>query len=416
MDELTLRQVQELALTQHSPCASVYLPTERKGQQTQQNPIRLRNLLDQAEEQLIAWGMRSPDARNMLQEARNLLEDSEFWRHQSEGLALFISPNQTMRFRLPLRFQESITIGHHFHLKPLFPLLTGDAMFYVLAISQNQLRLLRCTRDTFEEVHSPLLPQGEESILQYIEEQRQLQWHTQTGQRAGGERAAVFHGQSGQQLNYKDRIFEYFRLVVQAVHRLTGEAPLTPATGTAEVNAPTVADRPERRGAPPPPVVFVGVDYLFPIFQRANNNDQINLLDDFVAGNPDEHRVTLKDLHAAAWSVVEPYFDRTRQKAVELYREAAGVAPRRASNDLPDVVRAAHDGRVALAFTALDAHRWGRYDETTGNVEFHIREEPGDEDLLDAVAIHTFIHGGRVHVVPRDEMPNRSEVAAVMRY
>jgi len=39
-----------------------------------------------------------------------------------------------------------VVVSDRFHLKPLLPLLTGDGRFYILALSQNQVRLLQGTR------------------------------------------------------------------------------------------------------------------------------------------------------------------------------------------------------------------------------------------------------------------------------
>lgn len=390
MDLLTPNDLRQLIHIPQETCVSIYMPTHRKGPDTWQDHIRLKNLLNQAEEKLALAGMRGPQARDLLQPARGLIDDSNFWRFQADGLAVFIAPGMLRTIRLPIAFDELALVGTRFHLKPLFPMLLGDDLFYVLAISQNQARLLRCTRDTFEEIDAPEFAQGEESILKYIEEQKQLQWHTQTGVGGpGGKRAAVFHGQGAQTRHHKDRIFEYFRKIAATVRKLTGGDTTTP-------------------------LVFVGVDYLFPIYQQAN--DGLNLLDDFVAGSPDEYHTSAEALHEAARSVIEPYFDRDRQKAAGLYRDARGIARHRAINDLAEGLRAAHDGRVSIAFTALDARHWGRYNTATGEVEFHAQEQPGDEELLDSIAVHTFIHGGKTYVVPRSEMPERSDVAIVTRY
>jgi len=389
MDLLTSQFVRELIQFPSGVCVSVYMPTHRKGPATWQDHIRLKNLLNQVEGKLTATGMRGAEARDMLKEARGLIDDSNFWRFQADGLAVFIAPGMLRTIRLPMRFQELALVGTRFHLKPMLPMLRGDGLFYVLAISQNQARLLRCTRETFEEIDAPEFTEGEDSILKYVDEQKQLQWHTQTGVSGpGGKRAAVYHGQ-GATRHHKDRIFEYFRKVATTVRRLTGGDTQTP-------------------------FVFIGVQYLFPIFQQANEG--LNLLDEFVAGNPDEHHASAELLHDAARSIVEPYFDRERQTAAALYREARGAAPHRAANELPDALRAAHDGRAALAFTALDLDRWGRYDPATGEVAFHEREQPGDEELLDSVAIHTLIHGGKSFVVPQSEMPDRTDVAVITRY
>jgi hypothetical protein len=394
MDILTAAEVRELALIQQSPCVSLFMPTHRRGSDTRQDPIRFKNLLNRLEEQLQATGMRHPEARDFIGRARPLTSDTPFWQHQADGLALFMWDGQIRVFRLPLRFNELACVGKRFHLKPLFPLLVGDGLFYVLAISQNQLRLLRCTRDSFEIVDSPLLPRSEEVILQYVQNEKHFQWHTEASPAPGAKRRdAVFHGQGAVERDYKDRIYEYFRLVAVGLRKLIGDVRV--------------------------PIVFAGVDYLFPIFQDAN--DGLNLLDDFIAGSPDEREgrgnVRPDELHRSAWSIIEPYLIQQRDRIAGLYREAAGKAPERIADSVDDAVRAAHDGRVEYLFVPRDAQVWGRFDSQTCRVEFHDQQQPGDEDLLDFATVHTFIYRGTVYAVDRSEMPAQGKsIAAVLRY
>ena len=41
---------------------------------------------------------------------------------------------------------------------------------------------------------------------------------------------------------------------------------------------------------------------------------------------------------------------------------------------------------------------------------------PGREDLLETIALETFLKEGKVFVLPQSEMPNGGPVAAVYRY
>jgi hypothetical protein len=59
---------------------------------------------------------------------------------------LFLSPGAFHSYRLPLSFGELAVISDRYHLKPLLPLLAGDGSFYVLALSQNEVRLLGASR------------------------------------------------------------------------------------------------------------------------------------------------------------------------------------------------------------------------------------------------------------------------------
>ena len=124
----------------------MFLPAHRVSPESGQDRIRLKNLLNEAEERLVAGGLRPPAARDVLQPGRELLQADPFWSYQSDGLALFLAPGWSRVFRLPLDLPELLVVADRFHVKPLLPLLANDYRFYVLALSQNEVRLLEGTR------------------------------------------------------------------------------------------------------------------------------------------------------------------------------------------------------------------------------------------------------------------------------
>ena len=154
------------------------LPTVRGlARKTQQNSIRFKNMLRAAEERLQKVGLRSPDAASLLSSAETLVNNADFWRHQSDGLALFIDPQGNMsRYSVPINFSELVIVTRRFHLKPLLRLLSGDGRFYVLALSQGDLRLLEGTRHSVSEVDLADVPTSLAEALSGEVVERQLQW------------------------------------------------------------------------------------------------------------------------------------------------------------------------------------------------------------------------------------------------
>jgi hypothetical protein len=88
---------------------------------------------------------RSAGAR-ILEPGYAPLHDEDFWQDRSGGFLLFLSRVFYLNKRLPLQFPKLAVVAHHFHLKPLFPLLRDYKRFYVLARSENAVQLLYCTR------------------------------------------------------------------------------------------------------------------------------------------------------------------------------------------------------------------------------------------------------------------------------
>ncbi len=381
MDLLTNDALAALLTQYTAPSVSMFMPTHRAGEDTRQDPIRFKNLLGQAEEQLIASGLRSPEARKLLEPAQALLDNSAFWRHMSDGLALFVAPDIFRTFRLPIELREMVIVADRFRIKPLLPLFAGDGHFFVLALSQNQIRLLEATRFSVDEIEMEGVPSSMAEALS-LDVEKELQFQTPS---AGGrgERAAVFHGHDPAD-DDKNRILRFFHRVDDGLRQVL---------------------RDEQS-----PLVLAGVDYLLPLYKEANSYP--HLMAEGITGSPEE--MSAEDLHQSAWSIMEPHFAQAQREARAHYAQMAGTGL--TSNRVEEVVTAAHHGRVSLLWVALGAQVWGQFDAKAGTAHLHDEPEPGSEDLLDLAALQTLLKGGTVYAVEPETVPGDALVAALFRY
>ena len=269
MDAIRRIDLQRLALGRHGPCVSVFLPTHRAGHEVEQAPIRLKNLLRQATDVLKTDGVRAPEIDRLLAPLRGLLDDRLFWQYQSDGLVLFSRPGWWRSFRVPLDLPELAVVDDRFHVTPLLRLLAGDGRFFVLALSQNQIRLLEGTRDRVEEVDLPGVPLGVRDALQGAEVQKQLQLYV--ADRGGVGAAGTYYGHGHPGEGQAERILRYFRKVDRGLREvLAGERA---------------------------PMVLVAVEHLSPIYRKANTYPQ--LIDEVLPwqpGRPDLARAARQGL------------------------------------------------------------------------------------------------------------------------
>ena len=184
--------------------------------------------------------------------------------------------------------------------------------------------------------------------LQYDDREPSLQSHS------GGGARAIFHGQGLGKDDPKDDIKRYFRLIDAGLHEILKD---------------------ERA-----PLVLAGVDYLLPLYREVTEYPHV--MPDGVVGSPE--RVSTEELHARAWEIVTPLFDRDCESAKARYLAVADTPTGTA--DVKRAIRAAHQGRVETLFVAVGKHLWGTWDETTEAIHIHEAPEPGDLDLLDAAA------------------------------
>jgi hypothetical protein len=262
MKILSREELGALMQTPGNPAASIYMPIHRTGD-IEQDPIRLKNLLTEAEGQLVQYGLRVSDAREVLEPAQRLLPDWDFWQHQGDGLGVFLSPDTFRYYRLPCTLQELVVVSGRFHIKPLLQLSSEDGVFYVVAVSQNQVRLLQCTRYHVREVTPESVASKLTEALRYDQPEKRHQFHT-TG--PGG--LTISHGQGVSKDYDKVSILRYLQKVDRGLNEvLTGEhSPLT----------------------------IAAVDYLHPIYREASTYR--HLMDEGMKGNPDGlSEVTLRE-------------------------------------------------------------------------------------------------------------------------
>jgi hypothetical protein len=352
----------------------------RSGPETQQDLIRFKNLIREAEERLITRGIPAPEARELLESAQKLLQGDLFHQHQSDGLAMFLSPEVFRTYMLPFVFKELVIVTDRFHIRPLLPLLSGDGRYYILALSQNKVRLLQGTHYSVNEVSLADVPKNLAETLRDDDSWKELQMHSAI---SGGQGtfSSVTHGS---EVDSKENIKRYFRRIDKGLHELV---------------------RDERV-----PLVLAGVDYLHPIYKEVNSYP--HLMEAGVGGNPE--RLSAKELHAQSWTVVRPYFQKAQQEAVNRYKEFASSG--QASNRIRKIIPAAYHGRIELLFVIPDLQQWGTFDPGTDEIHLHKKEKTGDEDLLEFAAIQTLLNGGTVYMVGAEKMPDTDPLAAVFRY
>lgn len=386
MERLTRADVKEITQAQQGLCLSLYLPTQRSGPETQQNVIHCKNLLREAEERLLTAGLRQPEVREKVAPITQLLEETPFWQHQSDGLGILLSESFYHYYRVPLHFRPISIVAEYFHLKPLLPLQQNTRHYYLLALSQNELRFFQGTSYSLHEIDLPDAPESLNEALKYDESEKQLQFHRfKEASGTGKEHFGLFHGHGVGHDEDKTNILRYFQQVDQAVRAYLHE---------------------EQR-----PLILAGVEYLLPIYHEANSYP--HLLEEGITGNP-EH-VSQEELHRQVWSVLEPSLQEIRQELHGRYHHEKHTNGK-VSNDVKDIVPAAFHGRVETLFVALDVEQWGSFDLNTNTVDIHAERQNIDDDMLNLAAIQTLLHGGNVYADESEQLPEQAQIAAIFRH
>jgi len=382
MDLLT-RDNLDLLLTHGAhPCISIFMPTHRMGAETQQDVIRLKNMLREAEQKLIDHDYDDATIERVLAPAYELRHDRAYWQHQCDGLALFLSPEVFLTWRLPVAFKELVFVNQRFYTKPLLPTLSGDGRFHLLAIAKGKVRLFHGTRFTMNEVPLKGIESSFPEALQVFDFERQLQ-HRPGG--AGGNAIYHGHGSSTDATEHKELLRNYLKHLDSAVRRMLG------------------GDH--------SPLVIAGLNYITGMYREVSHHPRV--MDDSIDTTPEA--LTDGEMHQRAWGIVGPVLERDRNRAMERFARYAGGGDKRADTDLRNIVPAAYFSRVETLFVPLGLREWGAFDPASSEVFLHPGLQKDSEDLLDFAAACTIKNGGTVFALPPEDMPAGTHIAAISR-
>lgn len=153
---------------------SIYLPTHRIFADTQQDKIRFKNLLAEAENEL-KNSFEYKDTESFLAEAKKLQDDNQFWNYMADGLAVLINATDTYVYKLEGNAPERVQVGERFHLLPLLNEYEFLSDAYILDIAKDRFKLYHGDRESFEEIETPDVYQSFKELFDDKDLQQSLQ-------------------------------------------------------------------------------------------------------------------------------------------------------------------------------------------------------------------------------------------------
>ncbi len=366
-------------------CISFYLPTHRKGIEVneQYDLIEYKNLLQDAEAALNKRKIEEIEIKKLLKPGYDLLGNDAFWHNLPQGLAFFIADGYFQYARLPFSPQKQMLIDKKFFISPLVEAMVEPEYFYLLVMSKKQVKFFRADKFGIEHLPVDELPAGIDDVVHFEEKDDQKLFRT-GGSGAGG--GANYHGIGAGKPDEKENVSLYLKEVDNTLWK----SVLHNETA---------------------PLLLAGIEYMIPLYREVSHYKFI--WPDAIAHGGLE-REPDSALYDMAMKKMEPYF---RQRLNDAMREYFNQSAKPLTSTLPSVIiPAAYYGRVKYLFVAKDEHIWGRFDEQN-NLLFMDKEQKGDDDcLVDQSVIRTILNGGEAFLLTRENMPDQSTLAAVMRY
>lgn len=343
-------------------CISIYLETSPLHQKLEVSKIQLSNFIKEALQQVAEKGLDKRRLVLLEEELYSVLEDEDFWDLHAHSLAILATPDSITTYRLANKLSNQLEIGERFYLKPLLRALTFPHSAYVLALSENQTRLIEFFADAPPvEVAVPNMPSRKRDAL--------------------GDAALNDHQHGA--VHHKIRLAQYTRKIDQALRPIFARHNY--------------------------PLILVTTESLAAIYRATNSLP--NLIDETLFCNA-EH-LGASELVTQVRPLLESYYQ--AQLNVLKSRFEARSGKRRVTQDLSDAARAATFGAIELLLINIDSSVNGTIDDE-GLISFSGSSNEVSYGIIDEIAKRAIASGAKVLAVRSEDLPSGADLNAILRY
>ena len=157
MNRHHLRELQDV----HTyPCLTITMPTHRTAPDNRQDPIRVKNLVNEATNRLL--GEFSKREVAPLLERLEALVAAIDYRHTLDGLVLAVNRDMAREYVLPFELTERVVVDDSFFIRDLVHAYNRTRRYWVLSLSEQLTRLYLGTREHLEEVTAAGFPHADD--------------------------------------------------------------------------------------------------------------------------------------------------------------------------------------------------------------------------------------------------------------
>lgn len=356
-------ELQSLTQVRSAAALSIYLPTSPLTQETHHDRLVFKNQIREGLEKLELAGLNKKVVLAMSETLEEIEEDDEFWRFQAHSLAVLVTPEKTITFRLPHALNARVEVSDRFFIKPLLRAITIPQSAFVLALSQGGVRLVEVTGD---------LPAVEIKVADLPKDVASAAGKTSI---LGREAKGRLQGSEGQ----KVRLGMFCREIDRALRPILAGSEL--------------------------PLILATVQPLDAIYRSINGYP--HLVEESIGGNSDE--TTDADLAQASRAILDRVHDEELKGLHELFGHRSNEG--RTTTDVAHAARAATFGAISTLIVDIDDDETG-----TVNEDGSIVIGEGPHCLVDQIAALALATGTRVLGERREDIPGGGSIAAILRY
>lgn len=372
LEPLELTRLYEILRTP-GPCITIVLPPYHPGEPAKSAASLLKGNVQDAARTLSGQGLAKAAMGDLLEPLERLANDPASLTGSRWGRVIFCSPEVFCQFQIMQPAKPSMTIAGCFTIRRLLSELWTPGLFYLLALSKEDVRLFRCTHEGSEAVALPAgVPATLEEALAFDPPDHDLENRAAVGTSTGSMHAVRFGTGSGRETQGV-HLSDYYKLVDRGMQQLLHEPGI--------------------------PLVLAGVDEDLVAYRSVGTHR--NLARTSLHGSP--------NLSAPAPETFMHVCSLLRAEELECEMDALKQAKERAVPGrfltAPDaIVSASFDGRVHQLYVDERAEFIGSYRSWF------------NEELFNLAAVETLLNGGKAFELPAAMMPDGAAAVAILRY
>lgn len=387
MNKVTRSSIETLSQPQSGNVISIYLPTHRHPTppHMQEDQTRYKNLIRQAKD---SWQQTVGDdsMAPTFEQLESNIESQDFWHQNTEGLAIFASPEMIETYHLPIECEERVCVAESFDITPLLIVSAYDQPYFLLALAMHNTKLFKGDMYGLEPVaiDFPSSPEDALNIDEMFSGSNTVR--SQNGP-SGANNVIAPHGQGDSNGAGREERLHYFRIIESMI------------TDSKEIDGTL-------------PILIAGTDSEAGDFR--NMSKLPTLIHSYVQGN--HTNSTLQDLATLAWPIIQSeIISRRAIEAVDQLNEKIGV--QKSSYDYKELTEAASMGRIKTLLVGITR-------KTTDTVSDAVQtavpiitfakqyEYENTAELVKKV----IAQGGNILGVGNELLPAKVPVAAIYRY
>ena len=362
------QDIEELQAVHHYPSVSILLPVYRESSDNrQQTPIRVKNLLRAAEERLLKE-FSGRDIESLQSNLEALAEQIDYARGTS-GLALFANADVARFFYLPFSVTERVVINQTFAIRDLVIALHRHPRYRVLSLSEKSAHLYEGVGDELHEIENGFpVTRAIEGVVTAAN---------------GGSGHIITHMPDAD-----DR--EYFNRIEAALEKLNNGDPL--------------------------PLALAGVERTTVYFDEVLQHKGKGKFSVVARLNGNWENLPHRELEQRIWPLVQAGVNAGLDRVLE--RAGDSISANRLVTGLPQVWRAAQEGRVDTLLVEDAYHQAARVQESGLHLASDDERELPDvtEDAVEETVEMVLNNSGDVFFFDSDRLAQYHRIAAILRY